>query len=67
MNGVGEVYDPAAWDALTFKVAPTLRVWVPVPLSVPVVAGLLMKVPAVMLFAPLVRVVAVPGRVIEEV
>jgi len=64
---VDEVYDPAACDALTFKVAPTFTVWVPLPFKVPVVAGLLVNVLAVMLFAPLVRVVADPGRVMEYV
>jgi hypothetical protein len=48
-------------------VAPTLRVCEPVPLNVPVVAGLLVKVDTVILLAPLVMVVGDAGRVIEYV
>ena len=60
---MAEVYDPAAWLAPTLRVAPTLSVCEPVALRVPVVAGLLVKVETVILFAPLVMVVGVAGRV----
>ena len=56
---------PAAWLEAIFNVAPTSIVWVPVPLSVPVVPGLLVNAVTVIVLAPDVTVVAEDGSVIE--
>ena len=61
------VYVPAACAGLTASVAPTVSVWVPDPLSVPVADGLLVKELTVIVAAPGPAIVAVEGKVIAKV
>lgn len=62
---VALVYTPAACAAATLSVAPTKTSWVP-PVSVPFGVGVLVKVPTVILFDPLVSVIGAVGSEIEK-
>ena len=61
------MYEPGACPAATARVAPTVNVWVPPELKVPVADGKLVKVVTFMLFDPLLIVTVDVGRVIAYV